>query len=79
MRKVLAKALNKNRRLILLSISNEEMETLNSLLKRVSREHGISLSTLKLNARILRDLGLVSCNGFVKTTESGELVKRLLT
>lgn len=54
------------------------METLNSLLKRISRKHGISLSTLKLNARILRDLDLISYNGFVKTTESGELVKKIV-
>lgn len=31
-----------------------------SLLHKLSEEHGIPLSTLKLNARILRELNLIS-------------------
>jgi hypothetical protein len=45
--------------LILSSVSRQE-RSMTSLLHSLSEEHGIPLSTLKLNARILRGLNLVS-------------------
>ena len=53
------RALNRNQRLILNSINETKNESITSLLKRISKEHKIPLSTLKLNARILRGLGLI--------------------
>ena len=76
--KVVARALNKNQKLILFAVRNEEKETLYSLLKRLSEETAISLSTLKLNARILRELGLISYNGFLEITSSGRLIRSVL-
>jgi len=54
-----------------------------SLLRSLSEEEGIPLSTLKLNARILRDLKLVSYgsklgNGFAEVEALGAFVLRLL-
>jgi hypothetical protein len=37
-----------------------------SLLRFLSEEEGVPLSTLKLNARILRDLGLISYGSMVE-------------
>lgn len=39
---------------------SEKDKTLTSLLKQLSEDYGVPLSTLKLNARILRDLNLIS-------------------
>lgn len=47
-------------------------------MKRLSLLHNLSLSTLKLNARVLRDLGLISFKRFVELTDSGKLVKTIL-
>jgi hypothetical protein len=70
--------LNNNQQLILCSIINEEQETLHTVLKRVSNDTKVSLSTLKLNARILRDLELIRYNGFVTITDSGIIIKNIL-
>jgi hypothetical protein len=45
--------------LILNGVARQE-RTMTSLLHGLSEEHGIPLSTLKLNARILRGLNLIS-------------------
>ncbi len=55
---VLLKALNRHQRLILREIP-ECGETATSLLTRLSRQHSLPLSTLKLNMRKLISLGLV--------------------
>ena len=58
-------------------------QSLTSLLKQISYEYGIPLSTLKLNARILRKLNLISY-GSIHNKKSaqlenlGEFVLRLL-
>jgi hypothetical protein len=54
-----------------------------SLLRCLSKEYGIPLSTLKLNARILRELNLVSYGSVGETRNAevmglGEFVLRLL-
>jgi len=43
-----------------LNAVSERDQSLTSLLKQLSEEYGIPLSTLKLNARILRELNLIS-------------------
>lgn len=44
----------------------------------LSSREKIALSTLKFNARVLRELGLINFNGFVKLTEFGNQVLSLL-
>jgi len=57
--------------------------SMTSLLQSLSRRFGVPLSTLKLNARILRDLGLISYgdarrSGGPRLTDVGRLVLELL-
>jgi len=57
--------------------------SLTSLLKEISKERDIPISTLKFNARVLRELGLIkiereSNSNVVKLTELGELVLDLI-
>jgi hypothetical protein len=59
LRRLLLRTLNDNQLLILSSLA-EGGGSLTSLLNNISREQGIPLSTLKLNARILRELNLIS-------------------
>lgn len=44
----------------MLNAVSERDQSLTSLLKQLSEEYGVPLSTLKLNARILRELKLIS-------------------
>ena len=46
--------------LILEEISRSRNENITQILIRISKEKNISLSTLKLNARILKDLELIN-------------------
>ncbi|MCW4051377.1 MAG: hypothetical protein NWE89_16770 [Candidatus Bathyarchaeota archaeon] len=59
LRRLILRTLNDNQILVLNKVS-ERKQSLTSLLKRLSEEYGIPLSTLKLNARILRELNLIS-------------------
>ncbi len=59
LRKLILRTLNDNQLLVLNSVSERE-QSLTSLLKRLSEDYGVPLSTLKLNARILRELNLIS-------------------
>ena len=59
LRKLILRTLNDNQLLVLNSVSERE-QSLTSLLKQLSEDYGIPLSTLKLNARILRELNLIS-------------------
>jgi len=56
---VLRRSLNNNQILILTEIDKGAGKTITATLKYISRDSGISLSTLKLNAKILRELGLI--------------------
>jgi hypothetical protein len=60
-----------------------ERRTLTSLLKKISEESGVPLSTLKLNARILRELNMISYGSveerrLAEVKPLGSLVLRLL-
>ncbi|MBN1683087.1 hypothetical protein JW865_06005 [Candidatus Bathyarchaeota archaeon] len=59
LRRLLLRTLNDNQILILTSLTRTG-STLTRLLNHISEEQGIPLSTLKLNARILRELNLIS-------------------
>jgi len=59
LRRLLLRTLNDKQLLILTRISSNRY-SLTSLLKNLSNETGIPLSTLKLNSRILRELNLIS-------------------
>ncbi|ASJ16263.1 MULTISPECIES: hypothetical protein [Thermococcaceae] len=82
LRKLLLRALNENQRLILQSI-NGKHRSLNALLEELSRKERKPLSTLKLNARILKELGLIDYGTKenprpVTLTEEGKLILRIL-
>ena len=59
LRNLILRTLNDNQLLVLNAVAEKD-QTLTSLLKQISNEYGIPLSTLKLNARILRELNLIS-------------------
>ena len=59
LRNLILRTLNDNQLLVLNAVAERD-QSLTSLLKQVSEEYGIPLSTLKLNARILRELNLIS-------------------
>ena len=59
LRRLLLRTLNDNQLLILSRVAANN-RPLTGLLMNLSRETGIPLSTLKLNARILRELNLIS-------------------
>ncbi len=58
LRRLLLRALNENQVLILSSIDGSG-ERVSRILQRLSETHGVPLSTLKLNAKILRELRLI--------------------
>jgi hypothetical protein len=77
--RLLAKALNHNQRLILEHLSESDGRPITQHLVSLSLQQGVPLSTLKLNARILRDLELVSLKDRSATlTLSGKEVVLLL-
>jgi len=81
-RKLVLRALNENQRLILRSIDGRH-RSLNALLEELSRRERKALSTLKLNARILKELGLIDYGTKedprpVRLTEHGRMVLSLL-
>ncbi|MDE1868790.1 MAG: hypothetical protein KGH60_02380, partial [Candidatus Micrarchaeota archaeon] len=56
-RPVLARALNPNQILILSRVNG--IDGITSLLNGISDTTGVPLSTLKLNAKVLKDIGLI--------------------
>ena len=56
---MILRTLNDNQVLVLKAVA-ERRQSLTSLLRQLSTDHGVPLSTLKLNARILRELNLIS-------------------
>jgi hypothetical protein len=59
LRNLILRTLNDNQILILTSVARQR-KSMTSLLRTLSEEYAIPLSTLKLNARILRKLNLIS-------------------
>jgi hypothetical protein len=80
LRRVLLRAFNKNQLLILQEIANNSKETITSLLLKMEKKHTIPLSTLKLNAKILRELNLIRFgnSSIAKLTKTGRVIVELL-
>lgn len=80
MKLLLGRALNANQILILSEIRGSGGKTITGTLNSISKTRGVSLSTLKLNAKILRQLGLISYSEFqtARLTEFGETIIKLL-
>ncbi len=81
-KRLILRALNENQQLILRSI-NGRHRSLNAFLEDLSRKERKPLSTLKLNARILKELGLIDYGTKdnprpVQLTEHGKLVLAIL-
>ena len=82
LRRLLLRTLNDNQLLILSRVSTNN-RPLTGLLINLSQETGVPLSTLKLNARILRELNLISYGSVGERREAevepvGNLVLRLM-
>ncbi|AEC51242.1 hypothetical protein PNA2_0324 [Pyrococcus sp. NA2] len=82
LRKLIFRALNENQRLILKHV-NGKHKSLNALLEELSKKEKKPISTLKLNARILKELGLIDYGTRedprpVRLTEGGKLVLSIL-
>jgi len=82
LRRLLLRTLNDNQLLILSRVAANN-RPLTSLLINLSRETGVPLSTLKLNARILRGLNLISYGSIgerslAEVDPVGALVLRLM-
>ncbi|MGC8911991.1 MAG: 1-deoxy-D-xylulose-5-phosphate synthase N-terminal domain-containing protein [Nitrososphaeria archaeon] len=77
------KALNCNQKLILSSVSRNLNCTASAFLRKLSKDSGVPLSTLKLNLKILKEEGLVEYGRVgeprpIKLTEVGKIVLELL-
>jgi hypothetical protein len=79
LKNLLAKALNRNQILILSEIENSS-RTITSTLMNLSKTMKIPLSTLKLNAKILKQMNLILFNDFsnVELTNFGKFVFTIL-
>jgi len=71
LRKLILRTLNQNQVIVLNAVAEND-QSLTSLLKQLSEDHGVPLSTLKLNARILRELNLISY-GSIRDKKSARL------
>ncbi len=75
----MAKAVNKNQSIILKALNDARGSSLTATLAGVSLNEGVPLSTLKLNARILKDLDPITVRDTsVFLTESGPEALSLL-
>ena len=73
LRLLLARALNKNQ-ILLLSKIDGSAYSLSSFLRRLSKESGVPISTLKMNAGVLRKLDLIRFSSFgIRTRSTVEL------
>jgi hypothetical protein len=75
LKKLLARALNNNQILILSEVENNS-RTITSILIDLSRTTKIPLSTLKFNAKILKQLDLITLSDFsnVELTNFGKFI-----
>ena len=77
LRLVILKALNEKQILILSNIDG--ISSITSQLSYLSERWGIPLSTLKLNARILRSMKLIEyANAQTQVTPTGKLILRMM-
>ncbi len=69
LKRLLLRALNENQVLILSNIGGGE-ERVSRILQRISEARGVPLSTLKLNAKILRELRLIHYGTLLEPDEA---------
>jgi hypothetical protein len=82
LKRILLRAINGNQRLILSHIG-ESTGRITPTLQELSRRYGIPLSTLKLNAKILKELDLIrystiSTQGEVELSDLGRFVLNII-
>ena len=84
LKSLLAKALNKNQILLLKEIANNSKHSITSLISKISKEKGNANSTLRYNAHILSNFGLIK-SGITdkkgvacKITSAGEVILSIL-
>lgn len=79
MKKLLARALNKNQILILSEI-DKKPRTITSTLTNLSKRSKIPLSTLKLNSKILKHLDLINFSNFSRAelTDFGNFIQKII-
>jgi hypothetical protein len=80
LKRVLLRAFNKNQLLILQEAAKNSRGTITSLLLKMEKKYVIPLSTLKLNAKILRELNLITFgnSSTAKLTKAGRVIVELL-
>lgn len=80
LKRLLKKTLNEKQLILLNKISDNKEMTLSSLLRNVSLESQIPLSTLKLNSKKLKELDIIDYGNCkkIELTESGLLVLNVL-
>ncbi len=80
LRRVLLRALNKNQLILLNKIAKNSTKTVTSVLNSASSESNIPVSTLKLNCRILKGLGLIAFETSkpVELTPTGKTVLKIV-
>jgi DNA-binding MarR family transcriptional regulator len=71
--------LNRNQLLILEEVSRNSEKTISSLLREIEKKYNVPLSTLKLNAKILREIGLISFgnSSVAKLTSTGKIIVQI--
>ena len=69
LKRILLRAINRNQHLILSNV-DRSVGRITPTLQELSGIYGIPLSTLKFNARILRDLGLISYTSVSSKTDA---------
>lgn len=80
LKKVILKALTENQILLLNEVEKNSTKTITTLVNRLSKSSKVPLSTLKLNARMLKELELVRycISEPVELTDSGKFVLKII-
>jgi len=80
LKQLLLRAFNENQLLLLKELEYNSDSNITNLLKRISESDKISLSTLKFNSRVLRDLNLASFgNGYpAGLTDFGRFIVKII-
>ena len=79
-RLVLSRCFNKNQLIILKKVAENTHKSITSILHNLEKEKEIPLSTLKLNSRILKQIGLIDYGNSKKAclTKLGRIVWEIL-
>jgi len=79
-RRILRRGLNNNQLIILRELSSYEFKSLTHALKIISKKYNIPLSTLKINAKILKDLGIIETyqGKQIKLTPAGQIITEII-